>query len=138
MKFKMFTLGCKVNAYESDALKELFLKKGFQEGIDCSNDEIDVVTLNTCSVTSVSDQKSRQHIRKLVKEYPNAVIVVMGCYSQMSSDFVSTIEGVDIIVGTNNRHLIPELVEKYLETKTEGQMAKAAKTAQRTLYHMYY
>ena len=119
MKFKMFTLGCKVNAYESDALKELFLKKGFQEGIDCSNDEIDVVTLNTCSVTSVSDQKSRQHIRKLVKEYPNAVIVVMGCYSQMSSDFVSTIEGVDIIVGTNNRHLIPELVEKYLETKKQ-------------------
>ena len=47
MKFKMFTLGCKVNAYESDALKELFLKKGFQEGIDCSNVEIDVVTLNT-------------------------------------------------------------------------------------------
>ena len=119
MKFKMFTLGCKVNAYESDALKELFLKKGFQEGIDCSDDEIDVVTLNTCSVTSVSDQKSRQHIRKLVKEYPNAVIVVMGCYSQMSSDFVSTIEGVDIIVGTNNRHLIPELVEKYLETKKQ-------------------
>ena len=119
MKFKMFTLGCKVNAYESDALKELFLKKGFQEGIDCSNDEIDVITLNTCSVTSVSDQKSRQHIRKLVKEYPNAVIVVMGCYSQMSSDFVSTIEGVDIIVGTNNRHLIPELVEKYLETKKQ-------------------
>ncbi|MGM9857708.1 MAG: tRNA (N(6)-L-threonylcarbamoyladenosine(37)-C(2))-methylthiotransferase MtaB [Bacilli bacterium] len=119
MKFKIFTLGCKVNAYESDALKELFLNKGYQEGINCPNEEIDVVTLNTCSVTSVSDQKSRQHIRKLVKEYPNAVIVVMGCYTQMSSDFVSSIEGVDIIVGTNNRHLIPELVDKYLKNKEQ-------------------
>ena len=114
-KFKIFTLGCKVNAYESEALAQLFLKEGYIDGKDYSNEEIDVVTLNTCSVTSVSDQKSRQHIRRLVKDYPNAVIVVMGCYSQMSSQFVSTIEGVCVVVGTNNRHLIPSLVEKYLE-----------------------
>ena len=116
-KFKIFTLGCKVNAYESEALAQLFLKEGYIDGKDYSNEEIDVVTLNTCSVTSVSDQKSRQHIRRLVKDYPNAVIVVMGCYSQMSSQFVSTIEGVSVVVGTNNRHLIPSLVEKYLEER---------------------
>ena len=116
-KFKIFTLGCKVNAYESEALAQLFIKEGYIDGKDYLNEEIDVVTLNTCSVTSVSDQKSRQHIRRLVKDYPNAVIVVMGCYSQMSSQFVSTIEGVSVVVGTNNRHLIPSLVEKYLEER---------------------
>ncbi len=117
-RFKIFTLGCKVNTYESECLRELFHKRGW---IDSKEDEapetVDVVTLNTCSVTSVSDQKSRQHIRKLAKLYPNALIVVMGCYSQMSSEFVSTIEGVGVVVGTNNRHLIPDLVDQYFASK---------------------
>ncbi|MCF0116781.1 MAG: tRNA (N(6)-L-threonylcarbamoyladenosine(37)-C(2))-methylthiotransferase MtaB [Bacilli bacterium] len=113
--FKIFTLGCKVNTYESNALKRLMIDNGY---IELHDDTIaDVVILNTCSVTSVSDQKSRQHIRKLIKLNPGCCMVVMGCYSQMSANFVSTIEGVSIVVGTNNRHLIPELIEKFLASK---------------------
>ena len=112
-KYKIFTLGCKVNSYESEALAELLEKNGYIDGREYKNEEIDAVVINTCSVTSVSDQKSRQHIRKFIKEYPNATMVVMGCYAQMSSDFISEIEGVGVVVGTNNRHLIPELIEKH-------------------------
>lgn len=112
--FKMFTLGCKVNTYESECLRELFHQKEWIDQNDTINDnDVDIVTINTCSVTSVSDQKSRQHIRKLARTYPNAVVVVMGCYSQMSSEFIATIEGVGVVVGTNNRHLIPQLIEDY-------------------------
>ena len=123
MKYKVVTLGCKVNTYESEALKTLFDKKRY------TNDEEnpDVVVINTCSVTSTSDQKCRQKIRSLIKAHPNAVMVVMGCYAQVGFKVISEIPGVNIIVGTNNRHLIPELVDKYLFDHKQINIVEEAK-----------
>ena len=82
--FTTYNLGCKVNAYELSALSSLLIKEGFIE--DSKNPG--VVLINTCSVTATADQKSRQHIRKMQKLFPNAVIAVMGCYSQGNHKFI--------------------------------------------------
>ena len=117
MKFTILTLGCKVNAYESSAMKEILLENGYCEAKD---DEIsDVAIINTCSVTHVSDAKSRQMIRKMIKLNPNCIIAVVGCYSQMFSDVVKEIEGVNIVIGTKYRNQICNLIEEYKKNKKQ-------------------
>ncbi len=110
--FAVFTLGCKVNSYESEAVKLLMLGRGY------SYDEInpDIVIVNTCSVTSVSAKKSRQIIRRFVSNNPQVTIALMGCYSQLDGDLLKHLPNVQIVVGTLNRHLIPDLLTTFLET----------------------
>lgn len=115
MTFKTISLGCKVNSYEISALTSLLLKRGY---LACSNDNPDVVIINTCSVTSTADQKSRQHIRKLMNNYPNAICVVMGCYAQGNADFIDENIKPQILIGTSRRDEIPDLIEQYLKDKT--------------------
>ncbi len=110
MTFKIFSLGCKVNSYECASLKALFLDAGYSES---SNEDCDIALINTCSVTATADQKSRQHIRKLKNEYPHAIIIVMGCYSQGHHEFVKDDIKADIVVGTSNRSQIPELIKQF-------------------------
>ena len=93
-KYKIITLGCKVNTYESNAIAEKLIADGMVEAT--KDEEADVVVINTCSVTHVSDSKSRQMIRRAIKNNPNAKVGVMGCYSQMASKEISKIEGVDV------------------------------------------
>jgi len=108
-KVTFFTLGCKVNQYESEAMRELFEKNGY---ISVSNDEFaDVYVINTCTVTSMSDKKSRQFIRKAKRINGDSIICVSGCYSQISPDQVEKIEGVNLIIGTNNRKNIVDLIQ---------------------------
>ena len=109
--FTTYNLGCKVNAYELSAISSLILKKGFKE----DNTNPDVVIINTCSVTATADQKSRQHIRKMQKLFPNAVIAVMGCYSQGNSDFIKNEIKPTILLGTSHRKDVVELIEKALK-----------------------
>ncbi len=116
MTFKFLSLGCKVNSYECSALSSLLLSKGYEED---KNNNPDIVIINTCSVTATADQKSRQHIRKMMKLYPHAIIVVMGCYSQGNYEYISKEIKPHIIVGTSNRNKIPELIEQYLKTREE-------------------
>ncbi|MBQ0008995.1 MAG: tRNA (N(6)-L-threonylcarbamoyladenosine(37)-C(2))-methylthiotransferase MtaB [Firmicutes bacterium] len=111
---KFISLGCKVNSYESNALKELFLKNGFTE-----NTKPDIIVINTCSVTAVADQKSRQIIRREKRNNKNAIVVVMGCYSQKNADYISKECGADIIVGTSNRNRIVEYVNLFLKEKKQ-------------------
>ncbi|HMM00594.1 MAG TPA: tRNA (N(6)-L-threonylcarbamoyladenosine(37)-C(2))-methylthiotransferase MtaB [Bacilli bacterium] len=111
MTYKTFTLGCKVNAYESDAVASLLNTRGYHEANE--TESVDVIIINTCSVTSTSDQKSRQHIRKFHKLYPTAIIVVMGCYAQVDPESVRSLPGVAIVVGASDRHRIPDLIEQY-------------------------
>ena len=115
MKFKCLSLGCKVNSYECSALSSLLLSKGYLE--DKTNP--DIVIINTCSVTATADQKSRQHIRKIRKDYPNAICIVMGCYSQGNYEFISKEIDAHIIVGTSNRDKIPQYIEQYLKDKKQ-------------------
>ena len=115
MKFRCFSLGCKVNSYECSAIASTLLKKGYKES---KEKDLDVVIINTCSVTATADQKSRQHIRRLMNEYPHAICVVMGCYSQGNYEYISKEIKPHILVGTSHRDEIPNLIEEYLKEKT--------------------
>ena len=114
MRINYTALGCKVNLYEAVAIANEFVKKGF-ELVD-ENAESDVCIINTCTVTATSDSKSRKAIRQVVKRNPNAIIVVMGCYSQLNGEEAISIPGVDIVLGTQNRHMIYDLVTEKLLT----------------------
>ena len=103
------SLGCKVNAYEISALTSRLQELGYVE--DKKNPTVAII--NTCSVTATADQKSRQHIRKLINNYPNALVVVMGCYSQGHHDFIKSDIKANVITGTSNRDKIVNLIEEY-------------------------
>ena len=108
--FTVYNLGCKVNAYELSALSSLLIKEGFKE----DDQNPDVVLINTCSVTATADQKSRQHIRKMQKLFPNAVIAVMGCYSQGNHKFIEEEIKPTILLGTSHRKDVIDLIKKAL------------------------
>ena len=108
MKIGFCTLGCKVNQYETEAIKELFLNNGWEIGE--FSDFCDAYLINTCTVTHLSDRKSRQMIRRANSKNPDAVIAVCGCYAQMSPLEVEEIEGVDIVIGTKNKLKAYELI----------------------------
>ena len=106
-----YTLGCKVNSYDTEAIVKLFTRRGYQtvdfDGI------ADVYIINTCTVTNLSDKKSRQMIRRCKKNNPGGIVVVMGCYAQVAADKVKGIDGVNIIIGTKDRKNIVDIVESY-------------------------
>lgn len=104
------TLGCKVNQYETEAMEELFSAAGYEvvPYAQCA----DVYVINTCSVTSMGDAKSRRMIRRARKTNPNAVIAVTGCYAQTAPDEVLAIEGVNLVVGNQEKSKIVEKVEQ--------------------------
>lgn len=112
MKYMVYSLGCKVNSYECSAISSLLNSAGYIE--DSSNP--DVVIINTCSVTSTADQKSRQHIRKFKKLYPDAIIIVMGCYSQGNAEFIFNEIKPTIVLGTKYRNDILDLINEYKST----------------------
>lgn len=113
-KAAFYTLGCKVNQYETEAMTELFADAGYEI---CDYGEVcDVYVINTCSVTNMGDRKSRQIIRRAKKTNPNAVIAVTGCYAQTAPDEVLKIDGVNIVIGTKDRKNIVSLVEKLENT----------------------
>ena len=119
MKVRFVTLGCKLNFAESSALGKELLLRGHQRA---SLHEVpDVCVVNTCSVTDTADHKDRQTINQLHRKYPNAIIIVTGCYAQLQPGQVSQIEGVDYVLGQNEKYEIPKLV-----TTLESDAAKAA------------
>ncbi|ABR49184.1 RNA modification enzyme, MiaB family [Alkaliphilus metalliredigens QYMF] len=103
------TLGCKVNQYETQAMTELFEGSGYHLVKD--TEIADVYVINTCTVTNVGDKKSRQFIRRAKRNNPDGIIVVVGCYAQTAPEKVLDIEGVNIVIGTNERNKIVEIVE---------------------------
>lgn len=109
------TLGCKVNTYESSAMLRSFVVAGYQE-IDFK-EVADVYVINTCTVTNTGDSKSRQMIRKAIRKNPQAVVCVVGCYSQIAPQEIEQIEGVSIVLGTQYRDQIVALVHQFEETK---------------------
>ena len=110
MKVRFVTLGCKLNFAESSALGKELLLRGHQRA---SLQEVpDVCVVNTCSVTDTADHKDRQTINQLHRKYPNAIIIVTGCYAQLQPEQVSQIEGVDYVLGQNEKYEITQLVDK--------------------------
>ena len=110
MKVRFVTLGCKLNFAESSALGKELLLRGHQRA---SLQEVpDVCVVNTCSVTDTADHKDRQTINQLHRKYPNAIIIATGCYAQLQPEQVSQIEGVDYVLGQNEKYEITQLVDK--------------------------
>ncbi len=111
----MSTLGCKVNHYETEAIWQLFKEQEYNR-IDFEQ-QADVYVINTCTVTNTGDKKSRQVIRRAVRRNPDAVICVTGCYAQTSPAEIMAIPGVDIVVGTQDRHKMLGLIKQYREER---------------------
>ena len=110
-KVASYALGCKVNQYESEAIGEIFQSRGY-ELVDIGS-FADIYIINTCTVTNFGDKKSRQLIRRVKRQNPDAIVAVVGCYAQTMPEEVKEIEGVNIIIGTKGREEIADLVEAY-------------------------
>lgn len=115
IKACILTLGCRVNQYESDFIMEELSKKGVL--ITSFEDIADIYIINTCSVTGESDRKSRQFIRKCIKKNPDATVIVTGCFSQINKDVAESIEGVDLVIGNNEKSRIADIALSLYEGK---------------------
>lgn len=117
-KIAFYTLGCKVNTYETDSLRELFKKNNY----DVTNFDAlaDIYVINTCTVTNLSSRKSRQMLRRAKKNNPEAIVVAIGCYSQENPKVLQEMPEVDMILGNNNKKELLQLINDYTgETTTE-------------------
>lgn len=116
------TLGCKVNHYETEAIWQLFKEEGYERTE--FDRQADIYVINTCTVTNTGDKKSRQVIRRAIRQNPDAVICVTGCYAQTSPAEIMAIPGVDIVVGTQDRTKLLGYIDQYL---TERQPINAVR-----------
>ena len=110
MNVTFHTLGCKVNQYETQVMRELFIKNGYT---DDKNEDFDVVVINSCSVTAESDRKTRQIVRKYRKDYPNAIIVLTGCMVQAFPEISKNLSEADIVLGNKDFSRIVDLVNEF-------------------------
>lgn len=117
MKFIINTLGCKVNTYESNVMRDLLLNAGYKEAQE--NEKADIAIINTCTVTNTADSKSLKVIRHTIKENPNAIVIVTGCFSQINPDKLKDLEGVSIVLGNHDKSKIIEYLDKYNEEKKQ-------------------
>lgn len=109
-------LGCKVNAYETEAMQQILEKAGYE--IVDFHDEADVYIINTCSVTNIADRKSRQMLHRAKAKNPNAVVVAAGCYVQAVGEALLEDKSVDLIIGNNKKTELAELLEQYFQNQS--------------------
>ncbi len=115
MKFNIYTLGCKVNTYETNVMSDLLKNKGYIEvGLD---EKADISIINTCTVTNTADNKSFKTIRHAIKQSDDAIIVVVGCMSQNKKEEVLKVDGVDIVLGNIGKSKVVEYIDEYIKTK---------------------
>ena len=115
MKVAFLTLGCKVNQYETNAMEKSFAISGYE--IVNFEEVADIYVVNTCTVTNMSDRKSRQVLRQAKKKNQDAIVVACGCYVQVAKEELEEIPEIDLVIGTNEKTQIVEIVEKYLDSK---------------------
>lgn len=112
-----YTLGCKVNQYETNAMEQQFIKNNYE--IVENTQKADIYVINTCTVTNMAERKSRQMLRRVKEINPSAVLVVCGCYAQVAKNELEQIQEIDIILGINEKNEIVQIVEKYMEEMSE-------------------
>lgn len=117
MKFYIYTLGCKVNTYESNVMRDNLLDVGYIE-VD-NKKEADIFIINTCTVTNTSDNKSLKMIRQAIRENAKAIVIVTGCMSQIRYKELTEIDGIDIIIGNVGKNNIVGYIKQYLENKRQ-------------------
>lgn len=118
-KVAFHTLGCRVNQYETEAIKKRFMERGFE--VVGEEDPADVYVVNTCTVTGLADRKSRQYIRRMRRQSPHAVICATGCYVQAEPEQVAAIEELDVLLGTNEKYRAAEIAEDLLMSRTAAE-----------------
>ena len=121
-KVAFYTLGCKVNQYETNAMIQQFIKAGYD--IAEFDEVADVYIVNTCTVTNMADRKSRQMLRRVKELNKNAVLVAVGCYAQVAQEELEKIPEIDLILGTKEKKNIVEFVEKLVEEKNNKDTSK--------------
>ena len=114
-KVAFITLGCKVNQYETNAMAQQFIEKGYK--IVEHTEKADIYIVNTCTVTNMSDRKSRQMLRREKELNKDAIIVACGCYAQTAKEELEQMEEIDLVLGNNEKKDIVKYVEKYIESK---------------------
>ncbi len=112
-KVKFVTLGCKLNFSESATIGQQLLERGIARTV-VGDEEPTICVVNTCSVTSLADRKCRQNIRSLIKRYPKALVVVTGCYAQLQGKSIAEIDGVDIVLGNEQKGDVVDYIERWL------------------------
>lgn len=117
LKAKFETLGCKLNFSETATMEDLLAKHGIEPA--AAGETPDVCVVNTCSVTELADKKCRQHIRSLIGRYPDALMVVTGCYAQLKSKEIAEIPGVGIVLGSEQKNDIVSYVDAWLKTRNK-------------------
>lgn len=121
---KFITLGCKVNQYETNAMAQKFLEKGYQiiEEETPENEEIkpDICIINTCTVTNMSDRKSRQMLRRMKEKNPNTIVVAVGCYAQVAKEELAKISEIDLVLGNNEKVKIVRHIEEYINNHIDN------------------
>ena len=115
IKVAYCTLGCKLNFAETSTLRDQLMAEGAQEAQ--KGERADVCIVNTCSVTDVADAKCRQTIHRLTRQHPGAFVVVMGCYAQLKTDEIAQFDGVDLVVGMEQKGRVVEFLKERLATK---------------------
>ena len=115
-KVSFYTLGCKVNQYETNAMIQKFKEAGY-EIVDMNNDISDICVVNTCTVTNISDRKSRHELRKVKDKNKNAIIVATGCYAQVSKEELEEMPEIDIVLGNTEKKDIVKYVEEFIDNK---------------------
>ncbi len=112
-KVAFITLGCKVNQYETNAMRQQFMKKGY-EIVEPTN-QADIYIVNTCTVTNMSDRKSRQMLRRVKELNSEAIVVACGCYVQVAKEEIEKIKEIDLALGNNEKREIVDIIEKYVQ-----------------------
>lgn len=115
-KAAFYTLGCKLNFSESSGLMAALSARGISRAEKGA--EPDIIVVNTCSVTEIADKKGRQLIRRLAARYPDATLIVTGCYAQLKADEIAGMRGVDIVLGSNEKMKLEQYLDRWLETRT--------------------
>ena len=118
MKFAFYTLGCKTNQYETQAMERILLEMGHEIG--AFDETCDGYVINTCSVTAVADKKNRAIIRRCQKNHPEAVLAVCGCYPQHASEKLREM-GIDVIGGSGGREEFLRLLLEAVRSRTHGE-----------------
>lgn len=114
----IYTLGCKTNQYESNAIIQEFIKHGYR--VVEFEEKADVYVVNTCTVTNISDRKSRQILRRAKAKNKNSILVATGCYAQVGKSVLEEIEEIDIILGNNEKKDIVNYVEEFSKSKIKA------------------
>lgn len=117
LKAAFHTLGCKLNFSETSAIGKVLYERGVTRA--ARGDSPDIIVVNTCSVTETADKKGRQLIRRLAARYPEATMVVTGCYAQLKPEEVATLEGVNIVLGSNEKLKAAEYIDKWLDSRSK-------------------